>query len=76
VWNRCWSNDEPAACYEIVKGHTLRPGRTYKQKATWDQRSGPDGGPVVQVPQGVYTFTTAFLGLPQAPSANFDIIVG
>ncbi len=76
VWDRCWRNDEPAACFEIVKAHTLRAGKTYRQQATWDQRSGPDGGPVRQVPQGVYTFTTAFAGLPQAPSADFDIIVG
>lgn len=76
VWDRCWLNDEPGACFEIVKSHNLQPGHTYKQTASWDQRSGPDGGPVVQVPQGVYTFTTAYLGQEQIASVDFDIIVG
>jgi hypothetical protein len=76
VWNRCWTNDEPGACFEIVKAHTLAPGKTFKQHATWDQRSGPDGGPVVQVPQGQYTFTTAYFGLSGMASTTFDILVG
>jgi hypothetical protein len=76
VWSRCWIDDEPAACSQVFRAHRLRPGQTYKQKATWDQRSGPDGGPVVQVPQGQYTYTTFYAFLPYEPSVTFDIIVG
>jgi hypothetical protein len=73
VWNGCWVNDEPGACFDIVVVHVLSPGKTYSQQASWNQRSGPDGGPVKQVPPGKYTFTTAYVGLPQAPSAKFRI---
>jgi Intracellular proteinase inhibitor len=76
VWSRCWNHDEPAACTQVFHAQRLRPGQTYKQKATWDQKSGPDGGPVVQVPQGEYTYTTFYAFLPSEPSVTFDIIVG
>jgi len=75
VWDRCWLNDEPAACFTALRAHALRPGRRYEQKATWDQRSGPDGGPVVQVPQGQYTFTTSYQYIGSA-STTFLIFVG
>jgi hypothetical protein len=76
VWSRCWIHDEPGACSQVFHTHTLRSGRTYEQKATWDQKSGPDGGPVVQVPQGQYTYSTFYAFLPYEPSATFDITVG
>ncbi len=76
VWNRCWIDDEPAACSQVFRAHALPSGHTYEQKATWDQKSGPDGGPVVQVPQGRYTYTTFYAFLPFEPSVTFDIIVG
>jgi hypothetical protein len=76
VWNRCWVDDEPGACFEIVFAHVLNPGKTYSQRASWNQRSGPDGGPVKQVPPGKYTFTTAYVNLPQTPSAKFGITAG
>ena len=76
VWSRCWIHDEPGACSQVFHAQTLRSGRTYEQKATWDQKSGPDGGPVVQVPQGQYTYTTFYAFLPFEPSVTFDIIVG
>ncbi len=74
VWDRCWLNDEPGACSTTLKGYTLRPGKRFHQKATWDQKSGPDGGPVVQVPQGQYTFTTVYQYIGTA-STTFDIVV-
>ncbi len=76
VWSRCWINDEPGACSQVFHAHTLRPGHSYKQKATWDQKSGPDGGPVVQVPQGQYTYTTFYAFFPYEPSVTFAITVG
>jgi hypothetical protein len=76
LWSRCWNDDEPAACSQVFHAQRLRPGEMYRQKATWDQKSGPDGGPVVQVPQGQYTYTTFFAFLPYEPSVTFDIIVG
>ncbi len=75
VWDRCWLNDEPGACFMLLKAHELRPGHHYQQKVSWDQRSGPDGGPVVQVPQGQYTFTTHYQYIGTA-STTFDILVG
>ncbi|MBV8463343.1 MAG: hypothetical protein JO368_08620 [Acidimicrobiales bacterium] len=75
VWDRCWRHDEPAACFDLLKARTLDPGETYSQTATWDQRSGPDGGPVRQVPQGQYTYTTDFAHIG-GDSTTFDIIVG
>jgi hypothetical protein len=76
VWSRCWNHDEPSACSQVFYARRLRPGQTYSQKATWDQKSGPDGGPVVQVPQGQYSYTTFYAFLPFEPSVTFDIIVG
>ncbi len=75
VWDRCWLNDEPGACATVLRAHSLRPGRRFQQRATWDQRSGPDGGPVVQVPPGEYTFTTHYQYIGTA-STTFDILVG
>lgn len=76
VWNRCWIDDQPGACSQVFHPHTLGSGDTYTQKARWDQKSGPDGGPVVQVPQGQYTYTTFYAFLPYEPSVTFDILVG
>lgn len=75
VWDRCWTGDEPGACFEILEPKVLRPGHRFHQAATWDQGSGPDGGPVVQVPQGEYTFTTHYQYIGTART-TFDVLVG
>ncbi len=76
VWDRCWVRDQPGACATVLFSHTLRPGHRYQQKATWDQRSGPDGQPPVQVPQGQYTFATYYQYIGGPASVTFDILVG
>jgi Intracellular proteinase inhibitor len=74
VWNRCWIDDEPFPCSQVFQPHTLRRGHTYKQKASWDQGSGPAGGPVVRVPPGRYTLSTSYAFLPIVATASFKIV--
>jgi hypothetical protein len=66
VWNRCWTDDQPGACFEILHARTLDPGATYSQKASWDQRSAPDGDTPVPVPRGTYDFSTDFQYIGEA----------
>jgi hypothetical protein len=76
VWDGCWVNDQPGACATVLRSHTLRPHQTYKEMATWDQRSGPDGQTPRQVPQGQYTFSTHYRYITGTASATFVVIVG
>jgi len=76
VWDRCWVHDQPGACATVLASYTLRPGQRYRQKATWNQRSGADGQHPHQVPQGQYTFSTYYQYIGGPASATFDIIVG
>jgi hypothetical protein len=76
VWDRCWVNDQPGACATVLRSHTLRSHQSYKETATWDQRSGADGQTPRQVPQGQYTFSTHYRYVTGTASVKFDIIVG
>jgi hypothetical protein len=76
VWDRCWVNDQPGACATVLLSHTLRPHQSYREKATWDQRSGADGQSPHQVPQGQYTFSTQYRYVTGTVSATFDILLG
>jgi hypothetical protein len=76
VWDRCWVNDQPGACATVLLSHILRPHQTYREQATWDQRSGADGQPPRQVPQGRYSFSTHYRYVTGTASVSFDILVG
>jgi len=76
VWDRCWVNDQPGACATVLLSHTLRSHQRYQQTATWDQRSGADGQPPHQVPQGQYTFLTHYRYVTGTVSVSFDILIG
>jgi hypothetical protein len=76
VWDRCWVNDQPGACATVLLSHRLGPGQHFRQQATWDERSGPDGQPPRQVPQGEYTFSTEFRYVTGIVKTTFDILVG
>jgi hypothetical protein len=73
VWDRCWSDDRPGACFEILYQHVLQPGRTYHTKATWDQGSSTGTQPPERVPPGTYTFLTYFGYIDHLARAHFQI---
>jgi hypothetical protein len=61
VWDRCWDNDQPGACFEILYQKRLDPGRTYHTVAQWDQGSSTTPSqPPQRVPPGTYTFSTYY----------------
>jgi hypothetical protein len=61
VWDRCWDNDVPGACFEILYQKRLDPGRTYHTVAQWDQGSSTTASqPPKRVPPGTYTFSTYY----------------
>jgi hypothetical protein len=60
VWGSCWFGGGPAPCADYLLHRTLAPGATYRDRLTWDQRTGQ---PDLAVPAGRYTFNAKFLGL-------------
>ena len=73
VWDRCWVNDQPGACATVLRSFTLRSGRQFKQRATWDQRSGADGHTPVQVHAGRYSFATHYQYMPGTAVTQFSL---
>ncbi len=64
VWGSCWFGGGPAPCAYYLLHRTLSPGATYRDRLTWDQRTGH---PDVAVPAGRYTFKVSLTGLALAP---------
>jgi len=60
VWGSCWFGGGPAPCADYLLQRNLAPGATYRDRLTWDQRTGH---PDLAVPAGRYTFSAKFLGL-------------
>ena len=60
VWGSCWFGGGPAPCAYYLIHRTLAPGATYRERLTWDQRTGH---PEAAVPAGVYTFRVNIVGL-------------
>jgi len=58
VWAACWFGGGPAPCPDYLVHRNLGPGATYRDRLTWDQRTGH---PDLVVPAGRYTFKA---GLP------------
>lgn len=61
AWDRCWGGDQPGrGCSMILYRRLLKPGATYSQLASWDQRYAPHGRQPARVPAGRYTFSTDY----------------
>ena len=70
VWASCWFGGGPAPCAEYLLHRILAPGATYRDRLTWDQRSGH---PDLAVPAGRYTFKAGLLGLTLRTVTTFVI---
>lgn len=73
VWDRCWVNDQPGACFEILYQRRLNPGRSYRAVAKWDQGSTRGSRPPRRVHPGRYTFWTHFQNIPGVAKVRFAI---
>jgi hypothetical protein len=73
VWERCDINDEPGACFDILVAHRLNPGRSYHEKATWDQGSARGNHAPKPVHPGTYTFVTHYQNIVGIASRQFTI---
>jgi hypothetical protein len=73
VWDRCWVNDHPSGCFEIVYQHRLDPGRSYHAVALWDQGSGTVSVPPQRVRPGPYVFYTFFQNIPRTAKVRFTL---
>jgi hypothetical protein len=68
VWASCWFGGGPAPCADYLLHRTLAPGATYRDRLTWDQRTGH---PDLAVPAGRYTFKVSLLGLTLRTETSF-----
>jgi hypothetical protein len=68
VWASCWSGGGPAPCPDYLLHSTLGPGATYRERLTWDQRTGH---PDQVVPAGRYTFKAGLLGSNLRATTSF-----
>jgi len=68
VWGSCWFGGRPAPCAYYLLHRTLAPGATYRDRLTWDQRTGH---PDLAVPAGRYAFNANFLGLTHRATTSF-----
>jgi hypothetical protein len=73
VWDRCWVDDHPSGCFEVLYQHRLDPGRSYHAVARWDQGSGTVSVPPTRVPPGAYVFYTFFQNIAQTAKVRFKI---
>jgi hypothetical protein len=68
VWASCWFGGGPAPCADYLLHRTLAPGATYRDRLTWNQRTGH---PDLAVPADRYTFVAHFLGLTLRTTTSF-----
>jgi hypothetical protein len=69
VWGSCWFGGGPAPCAADYLFHrTLAAGATYRDRLTWDQRTGH---PDLAVPAVRYTFSASFLDLSLRTTTSF-----
>jgi len=68
VWGSCWFGGGPAPCADYLLHRTLAPGATYRDRFTWNQRTGH---PDLVVPSGHYTFSASFLGSTLHATTSF-----
>jgi hypothetical protein len=67
VWGSCWFGGGPAPCADYLLHRILAPGATYRDRLTWDQRTGH---PDLPVPSGRYTFNVNFVGLTRRATTS------
>lgn len=68
VWGSCWFGGGPAPCAYYLRQRTLAPGATYRDRLTWDQRTGH---PDLPTPAGRYIFSVNFSGLSLRTTTSF-----
>ena len=68
VWASCWFGGGPAPCADYLLHRILAPGATYRDRLTWDQRTGH---PESAVPAGRYRFKASLPGLTLRTSTSF-----
>jgi hypothetical protein len=68
VWGSCWFGGGPAPCAYFLRQNVLSPGATYRDRLTWDQRTGH---PDLPVPAGRYIFNAHFPGLSLSTTTSF-----
>ncbi len=73
VWDRCWVDDRPGGCFEILYQRRLNPGGSYHAVAQWDQGSTRGSRPPRRVHPGTYTFWTHFQNIPGLAKVRFTI---
>lgn len=71
VWGSCWFGGGPAPCALYLLHRTLGPGATYRDRLTWDQRSGH---PDVAVAGGRYRFTVNLSGVARHATTSFILV--
>lgn len=70
VWGSCWFGGGPAPCADYLLHRTLAPGATYRDRLSWDQRTGH---PDLPVPAGHYLFRANFAGLALRTTTSFNL---
>jgi hypothetical protein len=73
VWDRCWVDDHPGACFEILYQHRLDPGHSYHADAVWDQGTATGTQPPQRVRPGPYIFVTFFQNIAHTAKVRFTI---
>ena len=68
VWGSCWFGGGPAPCADYLLHRTLAPGATYRDRLTWDQRTGH---PDLAVAAGRYTFNVKLIGVTLRTTTSF-----
>jgi hypothetical protein len=68
VWGSCWFGGGLAPCAYYLRQNVLSPGATYRDRLTWDQRTGH---PDLPTPAGRYTFNANFPGLSLRTTTSF-----
>jgi len=68
VWGSCWFGGGPAPCAYYLIQRTLAPGATYRERFTWDQRTGH---PDLPVPAGRYHLSVTFTGVALRAATSF-----
>lgn len=70
VWGSCWFGGGPAPCAFYLVQRVLAPGATYRDRLTWDQRTGH---PDLAVPVGLYRFKVTMSGLALRAVTTFRV---
>jgi hypothetical protein len=70
VWGSCWFSGRSAPCAEYLVQRSLAPGATYRDKLTWNQRTGR---PDLLVSLGRYRFTVTLSGLALRATTVFSV---